>query len=247
MAQSEYGKIHLFDDFTGPEVFVAVAVAYGGAEGGYSIGPYRLTGDLVETDTGAAGVSKTGGWQRISGNNENGKGAFIGTEVIFSPSLMGPMVLEARVELRILTTTSVFIGFMATNANDVAEPVTSTGTTITYVDTTGIAGFIFDSQLTAKEWHMVFDGGSAAEQTASGNINSGILPVAAESVILRVEVDPDGTVRWYIDGVLLQTQANAVSTTVLLAGGVGAWGTTTTATDIDVDYLGIRANRDWTV
>lgn len=249
MPQSEFGKILLFDDFAGPEIPVANAVAYGTSAGGcnYYLGPYRVTGDLGETDTGVVGLAKTNGWVRISGNNEDGKGAFIGTEAVFSPSLNGPLVLEARVELRIITTTSVFIGFMALNADDVAEPVTSTGTTITYVATTGIAGFIFDSQLTAKEWHMIYDGGTLVEETDSTKVEANILPVAAESVVLRVEVDANGTVRWYIDGVLKQTKANAVSTTVLLAGGVGAWGTTTTATDIDCDYLAIRANRDWTV
>ena len=249
MAQSEYGKIHLFDEFAGPEIPVANGVAYGVTAGGcsYYIGPYKVTGDLGETDTGVVSLSKAGGWVRIGANNEDGKGAAIGTEACLSPALNGPLALEARVELRIITTTSVFVGFGSLNADDVAEPVTSTGTTITYVDTAGIAGFIFDSQLTAKEWHMVYDGGTTAEATASGDVNSGILPVAAESVVLRVEIDTNGTARWYIDGVLKQTVANAVSTTTLLAALCGAWGTTTTATDIDCDFLAVEANRDWTV
>lgn len=247
MPQSGYGRIRLFNDFCGPEIPVATAIAYGAASGGmHRLGDYRVTGDLIETDTGVVGLAKTGGWVRISGNNEDGKGVAIGTEAVFSPSLNGPLALEARVELRIITTTSCFVGFAGLNADDVAEPVTSTGTTITYVDT-NVAGFIFDSQLTAKEWHMPYSGGTATAPTASNDVDSDILPVAAESVILRVEIDTNGTVRWYIDGELKQTQANAVSTTVLLAGLCGAWGTTTTATDIDVDYLAIEGNRDWTV
>jgi hypothetical protein len=247
MPQSEFGKILLFDDFCGPEIPVATAIAYGAASGGmHSIGPFRVTGDLVEVDTGIVGLSKAGGWIRIGGNNEDGKGAAVGTEVVFSPSLNGPLVLEARVELRIITTTSVFIGFVGVNADDVAEPVTSTGTTMTLV-AAALAGFIFDSQLTALEWHMPYNGGTATAPTASNDVDSDVLPVAAESVVLRVEIDPNGTVRWYIDGVLKQTVVNAVSTTTLLAGLVGAWGTTTTATDIDCDYLAIKANRDWTV
>lgn len=248
MAQSGYGRVRLFNDFAGPEIPVANAVAYGTTAGGcnYYLGDYKVTGDLAETDTGILGVAKTGGWVRIGGNNENGKGAFVGTEVVFSPSLMGPLAVEARVELRIITTTSVFVGFMGVNADDVAEPVTSTGATMTLA-AAALAGFIFDSQLTAKEWHMPYNGGTATAPTASGDVNSSVLPVAAESVVLRVEIDPDGTVRWYIDGVLKQTVANAVSTTTLLAAGVGAWGTTTTATDIDADYLAVEANRDWTV
>ena len=249
MAQSGYGKIRLFNDFAGPEIPVANAVAYGTSAGGcnYYLGDFRVTGDLAETDTGVVGLAKSGGWVRISGNNEDGKGVFVGTEACFSPVLNGTMAVEARVELRIITTTSVFVGFMALNADDVAEPVTSATATITYVATTGVCGFIFDSQLTALEWHMPYSGGTATAPTASADVNSGILPVAAESVVLRVEIDNNGTARWYIDGVLKQTVANAVSTTVLLAGGVGAWGTTTTATDIDCDFLAVEAQRDWTV
>ena len=248
MPESGYGRIRLFDDFCGPEIPVANGVAYGVTAGGcaYYLGPYRVTGDLGETDTGVVGLGKAGGWVRISGNDENGKGVAIGTEAVFSPSLNGPLAIEARVELRILTTTSVFIGFAGLNADDVAEPVTSTGTAITYVDT-NVAGFIFDSQLTALEWHMPYSGGTATAPTVSNDVDSDILPVAATSVILRVEIDTNGTVRWYIDGDLKQTVANAVSTTVLLAALVGAWGTTTTATDIDCDYLAVEANRDWTI
>src|SRR3990167_11270312 len=245
MPQSEFGKVTLFDHFAGPEIVVATASAYGAQ---YSaLGPFRVTGDLVETDTGVVAIDKAGGWVRIGCNDENGKGVFVGTGVVLSPTLNGTLVLEARVELRIITTTSVFIGFMALNADDAAEPVTSVTATITYVATTGIAGFIFDSQLTAKEWHMPYSGGTATAPTASGDVNSGILPVAAESVVLRVEIDTNDTARWYIDGVLKQTVANAVSTTTLLAALCGAWGTTTTATDIDCDFLAVEANRDWTV
>ena len=248
MAQSGYGKIRLLNDFCGPEIPVANAVAYGTTAGGchYYLGDFRVTGDLVETDTGVVGLGKTGGWVRIGGNNEDGKGAAIGTEAVFSASLNGPLAVEARVELRIITTTVVYIGFAGLNADDVAEPVTATGTTLTLVDG-NLAGFLFDSQLTAKQWHMVYNGGTVTGPTVSTNVESGILPVAAESVVLRVEIDPNGTVRWYINGVLKQTVANAVSLTTLLAALVGAWGTTTTATDVDCDYLAVEANRDWTV
>lgn len=248
MPQSGYGRIRVFNDFLGAEIPVANAVGYGVSAGGcsYYLGEFKVTGDLAETDTGVVGLAKANGWVRIGGNNEDGKGVFVGTETIFSPTLNGPLAIEARVELRILTTTSVFIGFMSVNADDVAEPVTSTGTTLTLV-AAGLAGFIYDSQLTALEWHMPYNGGTATGPTASNDVDSDILPVAAESVVLRVEIDRNGTVRWYIDGVLKQTVANAVSTTTLQCAGVGAWGTTTTATDIDCDYIAIEAERDWTV
>ena len=47
---------------------------------------------------------------------------------------------------------------------------------------------------------------------------------------------------------LEQTVAAALAATpaTLLAGLVGVFATTTTVTDVDVDYLLIEANRDWT-
>ena len=248
MAQSGYGKIRLFNDFCGPEIPVANAVAYGTTAGGcnYYLGDYKVTGDLAEDDTGVVSLAKSGGWVRIGANNENGKGCAVGTEVVFSPVLNGPLAIEARVELRIITTTVAWVGFCGVNADDVAEPLTATGTTLT-LTADNLCGFVFDSQLTAKAWHMPYKGGTVTGPTLSTTVESDILPVAAESVVLRIEIDPNGTARWYIDGELKQTVENAVSTTALQAAYVGAWGTTTTATDIDADYLAVEANRDWTV
>ena len=248
MAQSGYGKICLFNDFCGPEIPVANAVAYGTTAGGcnYYLGDYRVVGDLVETDTGILGLAKTGGWVRIGGNNENGKGAAVCTETVFHPGLMGTLACEARVEHRIVTTTSSFVGFCGTIADDVAEPLTSV--TVTHTLTAAdICGFVFDSQLTSQLWHCCYNGGATTGATSSLVTVSDVGPTAAASQVLRVEIDPDGTARWYIDGDLKKTVTGAVSTTALQGALVGAWGTTTTATDIDCDYLAVEANRDWTV
>lgn len=246
--QGGKGKIVLFNDFCGPEIPVANAVAYGTTAGGcnYYLGDFRVTGDLAETDTGVVGLSKSSGYVRISGNNEDGKGVAIGTEAVFSPTLNGTLTLETRLERQVLTAGVVFAGFGALNADDVAEPITSVTVTHTYVDTV-VAGWLLDSQLTASTtWHMPYKGGTATAPTASTSTTSGVVAVAAESDVLRIEISPSGTARWWINGDLKQTVEGAVSTTTLLAGYVGCWGTTTTAADADVDYLEITANRDWT-
>ena len=246
--QSEFGTITLFDHFAGPEIPVANAVAYGTTAGGcnYYLGPFRVTGDLAETDTGVVGIAKAGGFVRISGNDENGKGVAIGTEVVLSPALNGTLVAECRLELQALTTRNVFFGFCNLNADDVAEPLTCTGTTFT-LTAGNIAGFVFDSQLTAStKWHMPYKGGSATAPTDSTAVVSDVTLVAAECDVLRVEIDPNGTTRWYINGDLKQTVVGASSPTTLLAAYVGCFGTTTTAADADVDYLAVRFNTDYT-
>ena len=106
-AQGSRGDIILFEDFVGAEIPVASAVAYAGNVTGYKIGRFKVTGDLVETDTGAISVAVSNGALRISGNNENGKGVAIGTEVIFDPALNGMLSMETRVQ-RAVVTASIF-------------------------------------------------------------------------------------------------------------------------------------------
>ena len=77
---------------------------------------------------------------------------------------------------------------------------------------------------------------------------SGVDAVLAEWNILRVEVDPNGTARWYVDGVLKQTVTGAVSTTADIAAVLLIeCKDTAGAEEVDVDYILVEANRDWTV
>ena len=248
--QSGFGRIELFDDFCGPEIPVANNVAYGTAAGGcnYYIGPFKVTGDLGETDTGVLGMDGVvNGVVRVSGNNENGKGVAIRTGIHFRPVKNGTMVAETRVQRAAVTAGVVWFGFCDVNADDVAEPVTSTGTTLTLA-ASDLCGFVLDSQLTATAtWHMAYNGGTTTGATDSTSVVSDVVAVLAEWDILRVEVAPNGTAFWYINGDLKQTVANAVSTTVVQGAYIACFGTTTTAASVDVDYLYVSANRDWTV
>jgi hypothetical protein len=71
--------------------------------------------------------------------------------------------------------------------------------------------------------------------------------VAGEFDVLRLEVGNNGTARWFVNGVLKKTQAGAVSTTTDLAVllMVATYGAAIET--VDVDYISITANRDWTV
>ena len=246
MAESGPSKINLFDDFAGPEMPVAIAAAYG-ASAGFYLGPFSVKGDLAETDTGAVALAVPSGAVRISGNNENGKGAALTTELVFSPSLMGTLTLEARVQMVALTTRSLFIGFTDAIADDVAEPLTSTVVTHT-LTASDLCGFVLDSQLTAATaWHAVYNGGATTGQTVSTSTTTGVIAVAAEWDVLRLEIDTNGTARYWINGKLESTVVGAVSTTVLQGMLVGAFGTAVAVSDMDVDYIHVTANRDWTV
>jgi len=241
---SGYGRIRLFDDFCGPNIPVANAEA--ATTPGHFIGPYRVVGDTVETDSGIVVASKSSGWVTLTVNDENGKGVGLATDVCFSPVLNGAMALEARVETSALTARSIFIGFAGTIADDVAEPVTSATTTITKV--VPCLGFILDSQLTAGTyWHMPYILASDTTQTSTTVVASQVA-VAAEADVLRLEVFPNGSAKWYINGKLEQTVGAglAATTTTLLGALVAGFGTTTTAADLSVDFMAVEANRDWT-
>ena len=247
--QSGVGRIRWFNDFAGAEIPVANAVAYGTTAGGcnYYLGDFKLIGDLGETDTGAVSTDKANGYILLSGNNEDGKGAAIATGVNLSPVLNGTIVVECRLERAALTAGVVFVGLAGTLADDVAEPCTSTGTTITKV--VPCLGFLLDSQLTAADglWHMPYLLAADTTQTST-DVDSSQTAIAAESDLVRLEVDNNGAARWYINGELEQTVGAGLAATpaTLMGACVGCWGTTTTAATVDVDYFLVEANRDWT-
>ena len=250
MAQSAYGKILLFNDFAGPEIPIATNVVYGVTAGGcsYYLGDFKVTGELEDTDSGVVGLSKSNGWVRLTGTDEAEAGCVIGTEAIFSPTLNGPFAIEARVETQTLSARNLFIGFCDVNADaTVVPPTVGSGTTVT-LTASDLCGFSYDSTYTdSADWHMAYNGGSTTGETTSTSIDADEDAVAATSQVLRVEVDTNGTVRWYIDGKLRQTVTGAVSTTVLQGAMVGCFATASTVTDLDVDYVAVEANRDWTV
>ena len=145
MAESAYGKIRLYQNGAG----LHVPVADTGLSAGITIGDFVLKGSTNESDCGIVPISKTGGWARLTGTNEDGYGAALGVNVGFSPVLNAPMAFEVRLEEQVLTARSLFVGFCTAFANDTLEPLTSTGTTYTPV-AAGYAGFWVDSQLTAN-------------------------------------------------------------------------------------------------
>ena len=110
-----------------------------------------------------------------------------------------------------------------------------------------ICGFLLSAELSDDEdWHMVYNGGTTTGETTSTSIDADDDAVAGEWQVLRLEIDNNGTARWYIDGALKQTVKGAASTTVDLALALAVEAKTASIEKLDVDYLSVRANRDWT-
>ena len=71
--------------------------------------------------------------------------------------------------------------------------------------------------------------------------------VVGEWQVLRLELFPNGTVSWLLDGVLIRTVAGAVSTSVDLSLILALEAKGDNIEIMHVDYLSVEANRDWTV
>ncbi len=251
MTQSGPGKIRIFDEFAGPGYpILSVHAVNAASGGGQNVGPFAVLGDLADNDAGVVRVdSLTGGVVRVTGTNEAEKGVALTTGLMFSVPNNGPLVFETRVQGQVLTARNYFAGFCGLIADDIAPPAASATITHTLTATDTI-GFHIDTSLTAgTTWHCIYNGGTTTGDTDSRNTVSTRVAVAGEWDVLRVQIDPNGTVEWFINGdsEYKVTNAATVTATDLLAAMVGSWGTASTITDIDVDYILATANRDWTV
>jgi hypothetical protein len=243
-AQGGPGKIRLFNDFFGTPYY------YSEDTDSCNLGDFVAGGEGFEdTDAGILQPTSGGlsGVCRLSSANTAADTTFIGTGINFDVGLMAPIVIEARVQFVDLDEKLAFIGLTSILTYDEQlEDIIdySAGTTVTL--TAELAGFLFGSEFTDDEdWHMVYNGGTTTGETDTTEIDADADATAGEWQVLRLEVDPNGTARWYIDGVLKQTVEGAVSTSTDFAVCCGVSATTTEAAVMDVDYLLVEANRDW--
>lgn len=251
--QSGPGKIRLFDDFTGPELAIATNVAIGTTAGGCNIGigPFKITGDgLDDTAAGVAHIDdRPSGAVILTTKAENLHSTYVGTGTIFNVALMGTLILEARVQMDAVTARTVYIGFTSDNDDQQQICCEAGGATTITLTEDDLCGFLYSDELTTDaDWHFIYKGGATTGETVSTNVDSGVTPVLAEWDILRVEVDNNGTARWFINGELKKTLAGAMAVgSEYVAAVVGASANTSTVASVEIDYMLVEANRDWTV
>jgi len=251
--QSGPGRIRLFNDFfcgldqtdiadnsTTPDLEMA--------------GPFIVFGEgTIEVDSGLIHLNVLSGAVRFTSTATADDPICVGTYNCFKPELNAPILLEARLQVADVDTKRIFFGL--TDADDgtnkkllsIEDDIfTATGTTIV-PEASDYVGFYFSSELDDDEdWHVMFRGGTVTQSLTTTASDLDTEAVAGDWQILRLEVDPNGTARWYIDGILLKTQVNACATDVALGVVLGVEGTAGSE-DMDVDYLLVEANRDWTV
>jgi len=246
MAQSECGAIRLFNDFFGVDNYLSLT------NDTASAGDFYLGGESFEVATaGALGLQSDAlsGVVELLTDTTDKDTIHIGTSVAFDVALMAPIVVEARVRFDALTARAAFIGLTSVlSLDEQMDDILDYSAATTVALTATLSGFFLSSEFTdSADWHMVYYGGTTTGETTSSSIDADADAVAGEWQVLRLEVDNNGTARWYIDGVLKQTVAGAISTTTDLAVCCGVTANTSTAARMDVDYLLVTANRDWTV
>ena len=247
--QGECGLIEIFCDFTGEEKKITSTTD------SESVGPFICGGEGIEdSDAGAVIVDTTAynlnGVIELIGSDEDLDTTALMTGMMFDVALMAPIMMEARVQFPDMDDKAIFIGFTDACTRDVSivDVLDSSAGTTLGIAASDVVGFSLSSELTEDEmWHCPYAGGSTTTPTVSTNVESGVDAVAGEYNILRLEIDPNGTARWYVDNVLKQTVTGACSTTVEM-GFMAASGSNTTEFSVTkIDYILIRANRDWTV
>ena len=242
--QGEVGRVRLFNDFFG--VGNTLSLTADTAE----MGDFYAGGEGFEdNDAGIAGKDALSGVVTITSANTNADTTFIGTHIGLDVALMGTITLETRIQLPDLDTKEIFFGLTSIlSVDEQLEDIVinASGTSLTIP--ADCVGFYLSDELTdGEDWHGIHAGGTASDSTTTTDVDLNDDAVAGEWQILRLEVAPNGTTRWYIDGELKQTVVGACSTTTDMAVCLAAAANSSNLAIFDVDYLLVKANRDWTV
>lgn len=256
--QSEVGGIVLFEDFFNV-VDNSDQTDNSTTDDCTAIGPFMVFGEgTIEIDSGLFAQNDLNGVVRATSTDVDDDACMIGTMNCFDAGLNGPIVLEARVTFNSILTKRCFFGLTDATGGDGKKDLSIeddiiASTTLTFTPVASdYVGFLFSSEMTDIDvWHYIYRGGTAT--MTAGAVSEtydfdGYELVDAAWQILRLEVDPNGTARWYINGVLLATVVGACSTSVDMGVVLGVEVVSGTGIEeMDVDYLLVTANRDWTV
>lgn len=152
----------------------------------------------------------------------------------------GDLVVEARVKPSAITTCYLFVGF--TDVTTLEPPIESAASADTLTsNATDAVGFMFDTRMTSDNFWLT---GVKNDVDATAQ-DSGVAPVAATYVKLRVVVTKTGKALFFIDDVQVgEEMANAVTAATVLTPTIAVGKTSVAASmTLDVDYFGTSMKR----
>lgn len=154
----------------------------------------------------------------------------------------GSLVFDTRVRLSAITNIALFVGLTNALATTLQIPIQGSGVANGLTNNAANAvGFLFDTAMTtAHLWGV----GSKASASATA-IDSGIAPVAATWIQLRIEVDKLGNTKFYINGKAVGNviQQGSVTATTPLTPVIAAFTHTAATATVDADYIFTAADR----
>ena len=248
--QGARGRIEIFEDFLSGEDIVANTAAtrsFGGSG-------LRVIGQgIAETDSGITVLESDGlnGVGVLTTTDEDAHSCGLTTGLAFDVGKMAPIVAECRVQFADLDTKAFYFGFTDVNTDTAileGNNLVAASDTLT-LSASDLCGFLLDAEAGTnhEDWIMAYNGGTTSGETSVPNIDAEDDAVAGEFQILRLEIAPNGTARWYIDGVLKQTKTGAISTSVDVGLLTMVEARSNSIEYAYLDYVYVSANRDWTV
>lgn len=175
------------------------------------------------------------------------------TTALWAPATNGTMVIDVTfTAITDILTRSIFAGFTGTTAEAMLPSVTGATTTITFqangTDGDNVHGLFMDSRLTAASTIFLptvkANAAATITTTAAGLTVAATMPAAATYTRWRVEIATDGTIRAFVNKVLVKTvSAGATAATALSPAFFQSNTTTTASLSLTVRRFGTWATR----
>lgn len=267
--QASVGKIKWFEDFLGYAATFSVADATAGTRFN-DICLVAISGQSEVDFT----VDESNGVISLNGAG----GAADGIALLGSPSRPdrnAPMEVYARFKNSSASDGRFFLGFQQTaSLSETVNPFTLSGTTLTAGSAGNVAGFYWDGAATTDDYRLmaaVSGTASTSAQVICGDavkgINSsattlgslglraGITPTADKYTVLKIVMNPDGSVDGYAGDETVMSgrglryvgtiKAGPLATNVLYFPHLHCAATSTGDPIAEVDYFGGEYNRYW--
>lgn len=237
------GPLHVaeFDDFTGAALLGTWAVSKGTdagcanfaypAGGGVSGTIVGTTGATTATMAGS-GIQVTSGLNFKSSVNAGPGGGFV--------------EFGARVQLSSVANACIFIG-VTSQSTALQIPMQGSGVGNAFtVNNNNCAGFLYDHSMANPAWYGVSANAGAASAGQQAVTSSGalILPVAATYDDLFLQIDPNGNIAFFLDGLPLGALvAGGIAAGTALAPVIACFSRTAASYNVTSDYLYAAAPR----
>lgn len=151
----------------------------------------------------------------------------------------GGLTWEARIAISAITSVAVFVG-LTDQVAALEMPFTLAAGDVLTSNATDACGVLFDTAADTDNWWLV---GVKADVDATKQ-NSAVAPVAGTFETWRIDVDADGTARFYRNGSLIGTaMSNPLTASVALAPVIAAFARGAASRNIDIDEQLIQAIR----